>query len=143
MAVRFRGGKVTATTDVHVLPLANWFQKRGRREAREISREIAREAKRLVPVRTGRLRDSIHTSPPRKLSMWTVEGRVTASAPYAKFVHEGTRPHIIRARNAQALRFYWPVMGRVVFFKQVSHPGTGATPFLRAAANTVAARRRL
>lgn len=140
--VRFRSGKVTVTAQVHQLPLANWFARAARAQAREINREIVAEAKRLVPVRTGRLRDSIHANYPRQMGRWVLEARVTASAPYAKFVHEGTRPHIIRAKRAQALRFYWPVAGRVVFFKSVNHPGTGKTPFLKAAANTVAARRR-
>jgi hypothetical protein len=46
-------------------------------------------------------------------------------APYAVFVHEGTRPHIIRVRSAKVLtdgvRFFGP---------QVRHPGTRAQPFL-------------
>ena len=45
---------------------------------------------------------------------------------YAIFVHEGTRPHIIRPRVKQAL--YWkgarhPVMS-------VRHPGTKKNPFM-------------
>lgn len=140
--IRFRGGKVTAHTDVHVIPLMNFFQRSGRRVATKIGKEIETEAKVLVPVRTGELRRSIHANRPRQVGRWRVEARVTASAPYARYVHEGTRPHIIRARNAKALHFYWPYLGRDVFFKSVHHPGTGKTPFLKAAANTVAKRHR-
>lgn len=141
---RLRVGKVTAAVDIHIIPLGNYFQKSGRKLAREVSKEIVREAKLICPVRTGKLRDSIHYNQPRKLARWTVEGRVTASAPYARFVHEGTKAHRIpRIDNtsAKVLHFYWPVVGHDVFFKSVWHPGTGKTPFLRAAANTVAARR--
>ena len=47
----------------------------------------------------------------------------------------GTRPHVIRARNAKALRFRWH--GRIVYFKQVNHPGTAAKSFLRRALREV------
>lgn len=43
-------------------------------------------------------------------------------APHAKFVLSGTAPHIIRAKNASALRF--TTGGKTVFAKQVNHPGT-------------------
>ena len=49
-------------------------------------------------------------------------------APYAKFIEYGTRPHIIRARRAMALRF--EVHGDVVYAKYVRHPGTRAQRIL-------------
>lgn len=141
--VRFRGGSVTATSQVDVIPLSGLFQRAGRREARKIGREIVREAKALAPVKTGRLRASIHMNDPRPVGRWRVEARVTAGAPYSKFVHEGTAAHVIRARNAQVLAFRWDKMGgRTVFFKSVQHPGTKANPFLATAARRVAARHR-
>jgi hypothetical protein len=45
------------------------------------------------------------------------------------YIIEGTRPHVIRARNAQALHFYWAKMGQDVFFKSVQHPGTKPNDF--------------
>lgn len=36
----------------------------------------------------------------------------------------GSAPHIIRAKFAKTLRFYWPVVGRVVYPFSVEHPGT-------------------
>lgn len=54
-------------------------------------------------------------------------------------VNDGTRPHIIRPRRAQALRFR--MGGRIVFAKLVHHPGTRARPFLDRALREVAALR--
>lgn len=40
------------------------------------------------------------------------------------YLEEGTRPHVIAARFAPSLVFFWAKMGRWVAFKQVNHPGT-------------------
>lgn len=50
---------------------------------------IVQEAKTLVPVRTGFLRDSIHSIDPQETGK-TVVGNVTADAHYAFFVEFGT-----------------------------------------------------
>lgn len=49
---------------------------------------------------------------------------------YAKWVHEGTQPHVIYARRAPRLVFFWPKVGRVVAFPKVNHPGTKPNRFL-------------
>ena len=57
---------------------------------------------------------------------------VIASASYALFVDQPTRPHEIVARRAPFLRFYWGPPkgpGAVVFFKKVQHPGTRGALF--------------
>lgn len=54
-------------------------------------------------------------------------------------VNDGTRPHLIRPKNAKALRFR--VDGKVVYAKVVRHPGTRARPFLDRALREVAAAR--
>ena len=51
-------------------------------------------------------------------------------------VNDGTKPHIIRPKNAKALAF--KIGGRVVFAKVVHHPGTKAQPFLDRALREVA-----
>lgn len=48
---------------------------------------------------------------------------------YALFVHEGTPPHTIVAKNAAALSFEWH--GQRVFLQSVHHPGYKGNPFLR------------
>lgn len=47
------------------------------------------------------------------------------------YVINGTRPHQIRPRTRQALRF--TVGGRIVFARLVNHPGTQANDFLNKA----------
>lgn len=59
-----------------------------------------------------------------------VVGRVESGAKYSIYVHDPTRPHIIRARPGGYLRFQLPP-GHVMFRKMVYHPGTKGVPFLR------------
>lgn len=113
----------------------------GRRAVNRVAREIEREAKRTVPVRTGHTRSTITAHPARITGPWNVSGSVSAGGA-AKFITKGTKPHVIRARNAAALHFYWKKAGRDVFFKQVHHPGTISYPFMDIAAMRVAARNR-
>jgi hypothetical protein len=57
--------------------------------------------------------------------------RVSATSNHAKFVHEGTKPHLIRVRpGKKSLRFFWVRVGRVVYPVSVRHPGTKPNPFL-------------
>ena len=41
----------------------------------------------------------------------------------AHTLESGSKPHLIVARNAPALVFFWEKLGRVVAFKSVNHPG--------------------
>lgn len=67
-----------------------------------------------------------------------IRGRVTAATPYAKTVHDGSRPHQIRPRGTgYPLRFYWDKVGGVFRAMSVNHPGTQPQPFLREAAQQV------
>lgn len=108
------------------------------RELRTAGRQVVNRAKVLAPVDTGRMRASIEGQLNRT---WTLRPRFTvgSNVEYAPYVHDGTRPHVIRPRNAQALRFQ--VGGRVVYARVVNHPGTRARPFLdRALAEVTASR---
>lgn len=65
--------------------------------------------------------------------MWNteLEAQVHAMAKHSVMVHEGTKPHKIRAKKpGGALRFYWHRVGHVVVLKEVNHPGTRRIPFL-------------
>lgn len=106
-----------------------------RRELQEASRQVVNRAKVLAPVDTGRLRASIRADPPRLLTL-RPSVKVGSDVEYAGMVHDGTRPHVIRPRRAQVLRFQ--VGGRVVFARVVNHPGTRARPFLDRALREVA-----
>lgn len=98
-----------------------------RTELENTGRRVVNRAKILCPVDTGRLRASIRG---RASRTWTLRPQFTVSTnvDYAPMVHDGTRPHTIRPRTKQALKF--TVGGQVVFAKVVHHPGTRARPFL-------------
>lgn len=73
---------------------------------------------------TGGTRRSIHGT------VFGLTGTVTAGGA-AQFIENGTKPHIIAARNAQTLRFV--VNGSVIFRRTVHHPGTSGRPFMHQA----------
>lgn len=106
------------------------------RKIASVTRRIAAQAKLNVPVRTGNLGRSIQEDPIVFSGPFRAISGVTATANYAAAVHEGTRPHVIRARNAKALKFPGPD-GRPIFRRSVNHPGTRPRPFLRNAAEQV------
>lgn len=70
--------------------------------------------------RTGRLRDS--TKHRVRMGRYRSRVRLRWRRRYALFVEAGTRPHVIRAKRKKYLRFV--SRGRLVFAKQVNHPGT-------------------
>lgn len=49
---------------------------------------------------------------------------ITYTAPQAVYTEYGTEPHVIVPRGPYPLRFYWPKVGRVVYFWKVNHPGS-------------------
>lgn len=113
------------------------IQGESRQTLRRRAPQVLRRARILAPVDTGRLRSSgeiVYSSffgfRPKATIVFRVE--------YAEYVNNGTRPHVIRPRNAQALRFR--IGGRVVYAKVVNHPGTKARPFLDRAVREVMGR---
>lgn len=59
----------------------------------------------------------------------SVQARWTANTPYATWVINPTRPHIIRAKAARYLRYRSKDGSRWVFRKSVKHPGTKGNDF--------------
>ncbi|MGN6107799.1 MAG: HK97 gp10 family phage protein [Kofleriaceae bacterium] len=58
-----------------------------------------------------------------------VEGALEATAPYASYVNDGTKPHPIQPKGGRGvLRWYDP--GGVKFAARVQHPGTEANNFM-------------
>lgn len=89
---------------------------------------IQEEAKRLVPMKSGALRDSV------RVSVRAVRGRVFATiragnskAFYAHMVEFGTAAHEERPQGAKSLFFAG------VFSDVVKHPGATPKPFMRPA----------
>jgi len=87
---------------------------------------IETDAKRNCPVDTGRLRGSITTNITGKMS-----GECGTNVEYAEDVEYGTRPHVIKPKNKQAL--HWKEGNTDIFAKEVHHPGTKAQPFFEPA----------
>lgn len=106
----------------------------GNRDAERVARDIAAAAQRYAPRVSGRLASSITVSKAFSLKgpLW----RVDANVPYAPFVEEDTRPHVIRPRKpGGVLRF--KVGGQTVFARIVHHPGTKGQHFLGRATRDV------
>lgn len=74
---------------------------------------------------SGRLRASIRSERAEAEGVLTI--MFAADVPYAGYVVDGTAPHVIRPRNAQAL--HWTGPGGGVFAKVVNHPGTKPNSF--------------
>ena len=100
------------------------MRKRAIRVQTAAKRRIAAPPRRID---TGRLRNFIQiVEIPRG---GVIVQRIGTDVEYAIFVHEGTRPHIIRPRNASVLAWRGPT--GMVFARSVNHPGMAANPFLR------------
>lgn len=93
---------------------------------RDAAEYILAEMMSRVPVDTGNLRASLGI---RQVGSAVIIGPDLKKAPYASFVEFDTKPHVIRAKNARALRFQ--VGGRTVYARQVNHPGTKGQRFVR------------
>ena len=85
--------------------------------------------------KTGALVDSLGYGPKKIRGGWEIGHRLQR-APYAAFVHWGTRPHVIEPRKKKALR--WVGGGGFRFAKSVNHPGYKGDPWLVKAAEQAA-----
>lgn len=82
-------------------------------------------------VRTGLLRNSLaRRNSKGNVTYVTADGevRVGTNIPYARYMNDGTAPHLITAKAGKMLAFT-TAKGKVVV-KSVRHPGTPPRPFL-------------
>lgn len=77
--------------------------------------------------RSGKLTKSLRATTAESIPLGA-EAEMVAGEKYASFVEGGTKPHIIEARRAQALR--WEDAEGVHFARSVQHPGTSPRPFM-------------
>lgn len=97
-----------------------------KRELENTLERIARRAKRIVSdkdlYRTGNMLRSIEPTQIKRVHAHRIAGSVRAggpTAPYAEYVHNGSRPHIIAAKPGKYLAFDWKGRtGRVVVREQ-------------------------
>lgn len=83
------------------------------------ARRVQRNARRMAPGRMGRKINAVVVGK---------HVRIESSHPATMYVIKGTRPHTIRPRTRQVLKF--TVKGSTVFARVVNHPGTKANDFL-------------
>lgn len=83
------------------------------------ARRVQRNARRMAPGKMGRKVRAVVVGK---------HVRVESDHPATMFVIKGTRPHIIRPRTRQVLKF--TVRGGTVFARVVHHPGTKKNDFL-------------
>lgn len=89
-------------------------------------REIKARAKLQVGKDTGQLKNSIYVKHYRgAVNPYVMVG---SKVRHAYMHHEGTNPHVIKAKNARALRFVYN--GAVVYVQKVNHPGTKPNRYL-------------
>lgn len=93
-----------------------------------LGRRIVANARQKAPVKTGNLRRSIGSRV--RVTNKRVTLDIFARAKYAAYVHDGTKPHIIRPRKPGGVLAF-PMGGRTVFATYSRHPGTRAREFLK------------
>lgn len=102
-------------------------------------RQTLTRAKVTSPVDSGMLRNS-HVAEPIKVSGDKVTTEISveggAKQDYAMYVHEGTKPHVIKPRRKKVLS--WKGAEGRVFATAVNHPGTEPRPWLRNALQSTA-----
>lgn len=103
------------------------LRQRAQITARRVALEWEDQVQSSEPVKTGQMKAKTRMRDQPTASGFRITGEVDTS--YAEFVSLGTRPHRIVPRNAQALRFYWPRKGGIVYFRSVNHPGTQPNDF--------------
>lgn len=107
------------------------------RDVKRRADAVARRAYVLAPKRSHELANSIRASQNRdERGRFTFGYSVIASAPYARYVHEGTGPDSPPRQSYPGMMKFpgtnlWA--GKTVYTEIVRHPGTPANPFLQRA----------
>lgn len=92
----------------------------------EAGLRVLQGARRDVGVKTGFLRASLHER--MGIGRFGPESHVGSDVRYALVHHQGSSPHLIRARQGRVLAFN--KRGVRIFARQVNHPGTSANRYL-------------
>lgn len=99
--------------------VGRWLALRGR--------AILSAAKRQVGVRTGALRSSLHMRHSRDTRGQFL--KIGSDLSYARLHHEGTRPHLIKPKEANGVLVF-RTRGQLVITHLVRHPGTRPNRYL-------------
>lgn len=102
----------------------NSVEKAISRELEDTAHKIERTAKEIVPVDTGALRASINTSG------GPLDYEIIARTEYAKYIEDGTAPHVITGN------FYLILGEQEKLVHSVNHPGNRAYKYMENACDT-------
>lgn len=91
------------------------------------TKDVQRQAKQRVAVRTKKLQKSIKSG----FSTTRLEGKVYSNVPYAHLVEFGSRATVIRPKKKKALKI--PYNGSFTFAKRANIPAKAAHPFMKPA----------
>ena len=102
-----------------------------------IAQVVVTTSQDMVPVKTGRLKDSIiiaHTSSTEAIVQHAISEKLVvkwgnARVIYPIFVHEGTARHVIEPKKGKALNW----KGAAHPMRRVVHPGTKSNPYFEKA----------
>ena len=108
----------------------------GARWTRDKAKQTERTARTIAPKRTGRLASSHVTLPTRGSNQYHKVYRVSAQAPYSRFVHEGTHGPITGRNGWVKIPAGRSRTGRAVITRSVR--GQRPNPWLARAAMLVA-----
>lgn len=91
------------------------------------TRDIQKQAKIRVPVRTGKLKKTVK----QRFSAAKMTGEVYSNLPYAHLVEFGFKAHTVRPKKKKAMKV--SQMGGDFFTKKAEIPKQNARPFLKPA----------
>lgn len=131
MIFRTQAGRSTRIeVDIHDEQARRVFVRFADADAKKRAERVLKFARSEAPHgKTGDLRNSLNVSQSRDIrGRYSTGYDVAADTPYALYVHEGTRPHVIEGNPL--LGFFWPKVGQFVVFPRVNHPGTKPNRFL-------------
>lgn len=108
------------------------LQARAQRISRTATNDITRQLRRKAQVgagfgKSGATAQGIQSR--QTAGSPTYRHQVESTTPQGEWREKGTRAHTIRPRQANALAFYWPKVGRVVVRAHVNHPGNDPMPW--------------
>lgn len=98
-------------------------------DLRRRGRTLQFRARSSVGVRTGKLRADIAIREATRVDGLEISVGNWGTR-YAAAQHQGAKPHVIEAKNAPFLHFYWAKKQKWVIAKKVFHPGNRANPYL-------------
>jgi hypothetical protein len=121
--------------DIIIVPVQPGFDRTFRSRDGIVGRDLSRRATRVQLA--AKAQTGVDTGMnKRDITKNWINGRgddlaikVGAARHYSLMHHEGTRPHVIRPKNAKVLRFV-NKRGDVVFARSVNHPGTRPNRYL-------------